>query len=113
MTGCLFCGIVEHTVPADIVHEDDTVLAFRDINPQAPTHILVIPREHIPSAHAVTGSQDAMWARLLHVAQQLAESEGIADGYRLVTSSGRKAGQTVDHLHLHVLGGRQMQWPPG
>lgn len=113
MIDCLFCGIVKHEVPADLVHEDDDAVAFRDINPQAPTHILVIPHEHIPSAHAMTEQHDRVWARMLHVAQQVAEREGIADGYRLVTSIGRKAGQTVDHVHVHVLGGRQMHWPPG
>jgi histidine triad (HIT) family protein len=114
MSECPFCDIVNREVPADIVHEDSTLIAFRDINPQAPTHILVIPREHIASAHAVTPAQDAMWSKLLHAAQRLAESDGIADaGYRLVTNTGRKGGQTVDHLHLHLLGGRQMTWPPG
>ncbi|HKR99897.1 MAG TPA: histidine triad nucleotide-binding protein [Candidatus Dormibacteraeota bacterium] len=110
---CLFCKIVRHEVPATFVHEDDTVVAFRDINPQAPTHILVIPTKHISSAHEIQASDDALWASMLHVAQQLAVSEGIADGYRLVTSIGRRAGQTVDHVHIHVLGGRQMHWPPG
>jgi len=113
MADCLFCGIVRHEVPATFVHEDETVVAFRDVNPQAPTHVLVIPTEHIPSAHQLTESHDATWARMLHVAQQVADSEGIGEGYRLVTSIGRRAGQTVDHVHVHVLGGRQMHWPPG
>ena len=114
MSDCLFCGIAAGTVPADMVHQDDAVLAFRDINPQAPVHILVVPREHIASAADLTVAQDGMWARLLHVAQQLAGSEGIdATGFRLVVNTGRDAHQTVHHLHLHLLGGRSMGWPPG
>jgi histidine triad (HIT) family protein len=114
MNDCLFCGIVAGEVPSTRVHEDDAVIAFRDINPQAPTHILVIPREHIDSAADVTPAQDAIWARLLHVAQELARREGIdRSGYRIVTNVGRDGGQTVRHLHLHLLGGRPMTWPPG
>jgi histidine triad (HIT) family protein len=114
MKDCLFCGIVAGEVPSTRVHEDDAVIAFRDINPQAPTHILVIPRDHIDSAADVTPAQDAIWARLLHVAQELARSEGIdRDGFRIVTNVGRDGGQTVRHLHLHLLGGRPMTWPPG
>jgi histidine triad (HIT) family protein len=114
MSDCLFCSIVAREIPATFVHEDDTVVAFRDINPQAPTHILVIPREHVDSAADVTPAQDALWARLLHVAQQLAVSEGIdRTGFRIVTNVGSEGGQTVRHLHLHLLGGRHMTWPPG
>jgi histidine triad (HIT) family protein len=114
MSDCLFCRIVAGEIPATFVHEDDTVVAFRDINPQAPTHILVIPREHVDSAADVTPAQDALWARLLHVAQQLALSEGIdRKGFRIVTNVGSEGGQTVRHLHLHLLGGRHMTWPPG
>lgn len=114
MSDCLFCRIVAGEIPATFVHKDDTVVAFRDINPQAPTHILVIPREHVDSAADVTPAQDALWARLLHVAQQLAVSEGIdGKGFRIVTNVGSEGGQTVRHLHLHLLGGRHMTWPPG
>ena len=114
MNDCLFCSIVAGDIPADRVHEDDDVIAFRDINPQAPTHILVIPREHIASAAELTPSLDPLWGRLLHVAQGLAESEGIdQDGFRVVTNIGANGGQTVHHLHLHLLGGRAMAWPPG
>jgi histidine triad (HIT) family protein len=114
MSSCLFCAIVAGEVSANRVHEDDHVVAFRDINPQAPVHILVIPREHIGSAAEVTPAHDAIWARLLHVAQDLARSEGIdSSGYRLVTNVGHDGGQTVGHLHLHLLGGRAMTWPPG
>ena len=114
MSDCLFCDIAAGDVPATLVHQDDVVVAFRDINPQAPTHILVIPREHIASAAQLTPAQDAVWARLLHVSQELAVAEGIDDsGYRIVTNVGRDGGETVDHLHLHLLGGRPMTWPPG
>jgi histidine triad (HIT) family protein len=114
VTDCLFCSIAAGEVPADLVHEDDLAVAFRDINPQAPTHILVIPRQHIRSAAELTPEHDALWARLLHVAQRLAATEGIAEsGYRIVTNVGGNGGQTVDHLHLHLLGGRPMSWPPG
>lgn len=114
MSTCLFCSIAAGELPATTVHEDDEVVAFRDINPQAPTHILVIPREHVVSAADLTPAQDRLWGRLLHVAQGLAESEGIDhDGFRLVTNIGSNGGQTVPHLHLHLLGGRPMEWPPG
>ena len=114
MTDCLFCGIAAGSIDATRVHEDDQVVAFRDINPQAPTHILVIPREHIASAARVDDAHDGVWARLLHVAQDLARREQVDQaGYRIVTNVGRAGGQTVDHLHLHLLGGRSMTWPPG
>jgi histidine triad (HIT) family protein len=114
MSDCLFCRIAAGEVQATHVHDDETVVAFRDINPQAPTHILVIPREHVGSAAELTPAQDSLWARLLHVAQQLALTEGIdANGFRIVTNVGRDGGQTVHHLHLHLLGGRPMTWPPG
>lgn len=114
MKDCLFCGIAAREVPADILVEDDLVVAFRDVNPQAPSHILVIPREHVGSAAELMPANDGLWARLLHVTQQLAVADGIAgDGYRIVTNVGRDGGQTVGHLHLHLLGGRRMTWPPG
>jgi len=111
---CLFCRIAAGTIPATIVHSDDEVVAFRDINPQAPTHVLVVPREHIVSAAELTPAQDHLWGRLLHVAHSIADDEGQTDaGYRLVTNVGRNGGQTVPHLHLHLLAGRRMTWPPG
>ncbi|MBJ7610672.1 MAG: histidine triad nucleotide-binding protein [Candidatus Dormibacteraeota bacterium] len=114
MNDCPFCAIAAGTIAADRIYEDEEVVAFRDINPQAPTHILVIPREHIASAAELTRAQDPLWGRVLHVAQQLAVSEDIdASGFRLVTNVGADAGQTVPHLHLHLLGGRAMSWPPG
>jgi len=114
MSDCLFCDIIAGTIPATFVHQDDTIVAIRDINPQAPTHLLVIPREHIGSVADLTPGQDPIWGRMLHVAQKLAEDAGIHEtGYRLVNNHGRQGGQTVDHLHMHLLGGRQMTWPPG
>jgi histidine triad (HIT) family protein len=114
MNDCLFCAIAAGDIPATRVHEDEDVVAFRDINPQAPTHVLVIPREHVRSAAELTPDDDDLWARMLRVAQQVARTEGIADGgYRIVTNVGHDGGQTVDHVHLHVLGGRPMRWPPG
>jgi histidine triad (HIT) family protein len=111
---CLFCRIVAGTVPSSKVHEDELVVAFRDIAPRAPTHILVIPRDHIASAADLTDDDATMLGRLFATAAELARQEGIADaGYRLVSNVGRWGGQTVDHLHIHLLGGRSFDWPPG
>ena len=111
---CLFCRIGRGEIPADIVHEDDLVVAFRDINPKAPTHILLIPREHMYSAADLDETDAEMLGRLFSVAAQLARDAGIAErGFRLVTNSGPAAGQSVDHLHFHLMGGRSMGWPPG
>lgn len=106
---CIFCRIARGEIPADIVYQDEHVLAFRDIQPAAPVHLLVIPREHIASLHALTDEHGALAAELLLVAQRVAEEEGIAEqGYRVVTNVGAWGGQTVGHLHFHVLGGRQL-----
>ena len=114
MNDCFFCGIARGEQPADIVHRDDEVVAFRDINPQAPTHILIIPVEHLESARAVRPSDGGLLAQIFHVAAHLAKAEGIdRSGWRLVTNVGSDAGQTVHHLHVHLLGGRSMGWPPG
>ena len=111
---CLFCRIVRGEVPAEIVHDDDLILAFRDINPKAPTHILLIPRRHVASAAELTEDDGDMLGRLFATAAQLARDAGVAErGFRLVTNSGPAAGQSVDHLHFHLLGGRTMSWPPG
>jgi histidine triad (HIT) family protein len=111
---CLFCRIVAGTIPAAIVHEDDAIIAFRDIAPRAPTHILVIPREHIPSAASLSEADAPMLGRLFATIAEVARNEGIADaGYRLVSNVGQWGGQTVDHLHIHLLGGRPFAWPPG
>lgn len=114
MSDCIFCAIAAHEMAATFVHEDDTVFAIRDNNPQAPVHVLVLPREHIASAAELTGDHAELWGGMLQVAQEVARADGIADsGYRLVVNTGRQGGQTVGHLHIHVLGGRQMTWPPG
>jgi histidine triad (HIT) family protein len=111
---CLFCRIAATEVPAEIVHEDDEIIAFRDVSPRAPTHILLIPRQHITSAASLTEQNGPMLGRLFAVAAQIARDEGVArSGYRMVTNSGPAAGQSVRHLHFHLLGGRQMDWPPG
>lgn len=113
-TDCLFCRIAAGRIPATIVHEDDAVIAFRDIAPHAPTHLLVIPRRHIRSAVELTDDDGPLLGRMFAVAADLARSEGVAeDGYRLVTNIGRWGGQTVEHLHVHLLGGRALGWPPG
>ena len=113
-SSCIFCRIVAHEIPAEIVHESGTVVAFRDTNPQAPTHILLIPREHIESIADVDASHDSVLGDLVRAATHLADAEGIANsGWRLVTNIGPDGGQTVFHLHFHLLGGRPMAWPPG
>jgi histidine triad (HIT) family protein len=110
---CLFCRIAAKEVPSDLVHEDEDVVAFRDINPRAPTHVLIIPRRHIPDAHALTDADGDVLARLFGVARIVADEAGLANGYRIVTNVGPEAGQSVFHLHFHLLGGRTMSWPPG
>ena len=111
---CLFCRIARGEVEADIVAQDDLVVAFRDINPKAPTHILIIPARHVASAAELTEDDGPMLGRLFAVAANLARDAGIAErGFRLVTNAGPGAGQSVDHLHFHLLGGRSMSWPPG
>lgn len=114
MSSCIFCAIAAHELPASFVHEDDLVFAIRDNNQQAPVHVLVLPREHIASVAELTGDHTYLWDRMLQVTQEVTRAEGIADtGYRLVVNTGPQGGQTVAHLHIHVLGGRQMTWPPG
>lgn len=113
MSACLFCRIVAGEVPAKVVHDDDEILAFRDISPQAPVHVLLIPKRHIASVGDATEEDTALLGKLLLVAKGIAEKEGIASGYRLVTNRGAEAGQSVFHLHVHLLGGRPMGWPPG
>lgn len=113
MSECIFCRIVQGTAPASIVYQDGEITAFRDINPQAPVHILIIPNRHITSVSHIEPGDISMLGRLFLVARQLAEQENIADGYRIVVNSGRLAGQSVYHLHAHLLGGRRMGWPPG
>jgi len=112
--GCLFCRIVAGKLPSTRVHEDDHVVAIRDIAPRAPTHVLLLSREHIASAAELTDDDGPLLGRLFAAAAAIARAEGIADqGYRVVTNVGAWGGQTVDHLHFHLMGGRSMTWPPG
>ena len=111
---CLFCKIVAGEIPADIIFESDNVLAFRDISPQAPTHVLIIPRRHISTINDLQDGDQAIVGDLFLAAAQIAAEEGIADdGYRVVMNCNAGAGQTVFHIHLHLIGGRAMTWPPG
>lgn len=113
MSDCIFCKIAKKEIPANIVWEDSEVIGFRDIQPQAPTHILVVPRQHIASLDETDSSQVALLGRLLLTAQALAAQEGIEGAYRTVINTGPRAGQSVFHIHLHLLGGRTFGWPPG
>ena len=110
---CLFCKIVAGDIDADVVHESDSTVAFRDLNPQAPTHVLVIPRSHYPDAASLAENEPDTAVGLIGAAAAIADSEGIGEGYRLVFNTGGSAGQSVFHAHLHLLGGRDMNWPPG
>lgn len=111
---CLFCKMVERDVPADIVYEDEHVLAFNDINPQAPTHVLVIPKKHIATLNDLNESDLEIVGRLQYVAAKLAKQNGFAeDGYRVVMNCNKLGGQTVYHIHMHLLGGREFTWPAG
>jgi histidine triad (HIT) family protein len=110
---CLFCKIVAGEVGAGVVRETAETVAFRDINPQAPVHVLVIPREHHPSIGALASADPGLAAAVLRDCHTVAQAEGVADGYRLVFNTGASAGQSVFHIHGHVLGGRRMSWPPG
>jgi histidine triad (HIT) family protein len=110
---CLFCKIATKELDSDIVKETDRVVAFRDINPVAPTHVLVIPRDHISSAAEISVSDGNLLAEMFEVLATIARDEGISDGWRVVTNVGAGAGQSVHHLHLHLIGGRPLSWPPG
>jgi histidine triad (HIT) family protein len=110
---CLFCRIVAGEVPATVVAETDRTLAFRDVQPQAPTHVLVVPREHHADVAALSDADPSLLAEVLATAVQVARSEALDGGYRLVANTGDDGGQSVHHLHVHVLGGRGLGWPPG
>ncbi len=110
---CLFCRMASGEIPVDKLHEDDLVFAIRDINPQAPTHVLVIPVGHVGSAAELDDDDGPLLGRLFDVAGRIAERDGLDGGWRLVMNTGPDGGQTVQHLHLHLLGGRRMTWPPG
>ena len=109
----IFKRIIDKEIPADIVHEDELCLAFRDINPQAPTHVLVIPKKEIASMDDIEPEDAAVMGHIFVVVKQLAKQLGLQDGYRTVINCGRDGGQSVDHLHVHLLGGRALKWPPG
>jgi histidine triad (HIT) family protein len=113
-SACLFCKIAAGQIPAALIHQDERLVAFRDINPQAPVHVLVIPRAHVPSLAATDPSHVTLLGEMLLLAAELARSEGLPErGYRTVVNTGKDGGQTVHHLHLHLLGGRALGWPPG
>jgi histidine triad (HIT) family protein len=113
MTDCLFCRIVAREIPATVVHETDRVLAFRDISPQAPVHVVVIPKEHHVDVSDLTASDPALAAEVLAAVTQVARDEGLEHGFRVVLNTGADGGQTVFHVHAHLLGGRGLGWPPG
>ena len=114
MADCLFCGIADGKIKANLVYQDEALLAFKDIMPKAPVHILIIPRKHIVSVLDIETNDSGVIGRIFQVASQLAREHGIADsGFRVVVNSGADAGQSVFHLHYHLLGGRRMTWPPG
>lgn len=111
---CLFCKIIAGDIPAEIIYRDDQVLAFRDINPRAPIHVLVIPQKHVDSLASVTEEQRDIMGKIMIVAREIAAAEGLSEsGYRAVINVGLDGGQTISHLHLHLLGGRTLHWPPG
>lgn len=111
---CLFCKIAQGTIPAVIIYEDNEIMAFRDLNPQAPKHLLVIPRQHIATINDAKEEHQALLGKMILGAQKIARTEGLSEtGYRLVFNINPDGGQTVYHIHLHLLGGRQMTWPPG
>lgn len=113
-SNCLFCKILDGDIPADIVYESETAIAFRDINPQAPTHVLIIPRKHIATINEIAEDDQALIGSLYSAAREIAAAQGIAEeGYRAVMNCNEGAGQTVFHIHLHLLGGRDLGWPPG
>ncbi len=109
---CLFCKIARGDIPADILYEDDDILAFRDIAPQAPIHFLVIPKKHISGPSSVAPEDEQLMGKIMRKGSEIAQQEGI-DHYRVVFNNGEQAGQTVFHIHMHILGGRDMNWPPG
>jgi histidine triad (HIT) family protein len=110
---CLFCKIIDGSIPSTAVYQDEQCYAFADLHPQAPAHVLVVPRKHIASLADSSEEDHALLGHLLWAAAQIARAKGLAKGYRLVINTGRDGGQTVDHLHVHLLGGRPMAWPPG
>ena len=113
MTNCIFCKIVAGEMETELLYEDDQVVAFRDINPVAPVHIMVIPKRHIRSVDELTEKENHLVAHIFHVIRKLANKENLNNGYRIINNCGEEGGQVVHHLHFHLIGGRNMQWPPG
>jgi histidine triad (HIT) family protein len=114
MTDCLFCKIRDGEIQGDIVYDDDDVLAFNDVNPQAPVHVLIIPKKHISTTNDLSDTDEAIMGKLFSVAKTIAAERGVSDdGYRMVVNCNQKAGQSVFHIHMHLLAGRVMRWPPG
>ncbi len=114
MSDCLFCKIRDGEIPADLVYQNEEVLAFNDVNPQAPTHLLIIPKKHLSTVNDVKQEDEVMMGKLFSAAKQIAAEKGLSDdGYRLVVNCNEGAGQTVFHIHMHLLAGRAMTWPPG
>ncbi len=113
MSDCIFCKIANGEIPTNTVYENELVRAFRDADPQAPTHVLVVPKRHIQSVNQLTQEDGALMLAMLEAIHAVVKSEGIEAGYRLVANTGEQGGQSVPHLHVHVLGGRDMKWPPG
>ncbi|WP_353096085.1 histidine triad nucleotide-binding protein [Tissierella praeacuta] len=113
MTDCLFCKIINGEIPSTLIYEDEKVIAFEDINPQAPVHYLVVPKEHIQSADHIDDSNKELIGHIFFVASKIAKDKGLDAGYRIVNNCGIDGGQTVEHIHFHILGKRKMLWPPG
>ncbi len=113
MDNCLFCKIVSGQIPSSKAYEDEKVLAFHDIDPKAPVHILIVPKKHVASIAALEEEDFELVAHIMRVVKQIAAEQGLVSGFRIVANTGRDGGQTVDHLHLHLLGGRALGWPPG
>ena len=110
---CLFCNIVNKKIPADIVYESETVLAFKDISPQAPIHVLIIPKQHIDNVLGFTPNDGKLLSDLMLAIKNIAKKQALENGFRIVTNTGQESGQEVNHLHFHLLGGRKLSWPPG
>jgi len=111
---CIFCKIIDGQIPADLIYQDDSIVAFRDINPHAPTHVLIIPKKHIEKISDLNEEDEGLVGKMVLVAKKIAEDEGISEsGFRLVFNNNKDAGQEVFHIHLHLLGGRKFSWPPG
>jgi histidine triad (HIT) family protein len=114
MENCIFCKIAKHEIPSQVVYEDDKIIAFKDLNPAAPVHVLIIPKKHISGIAAITADDNALVGEIMQVIRRLAAEASVADdGFRIVANQGLAAGQSVPHLHFHLLGGRKMNWPPG